>query len=62
MADDKPRRPEHSKVSKSGMEEGSTRGTDETRKADRPVKEEDVFGGHERTERYQDVKSGGTKP
>jgi hypothetical protein len=62
MAEKKQQQPKHPPTSRSGVDEGTTRSTDETRKSDRPVEEEDIFGGHERTERYQDVESGGAKP
>jgi hypothetical protein len=57
-----PHRPKSEKNAKSGVKPGATPNTDDTRKPDRPVDEEDVFGGHERTQKGDDVKSGGTKP
>jgi hypothetical protein len=57
-----PRQPESAKHAKSGIEPGATPNTDKTRKPDRPIEEEDVFGGHERTDKTKDVESGGTKP
>lgn len=58
----KPDQPEDPKGARGGLEDGSTKSTDQTRKPDRPVDEEDVFGGHERVDKTQDVNSGGTKP
>lgn len=59
---DKQHQPKHPTTSRSGVAEGETRSTDATRKPDRPVDEEDVFGGHERTQKNDDVESGGAKP
>lgn len=47
---------------KSGVEDGETRNTDQTRTPDRPADEEDVFGGAERTRKGKDVCSDGAKP
>jgi hypothetical protein len=60
MAD--PRQPESSTDAKSGVKPGATPNTDSIRKPGRPVEEEDVFGGAERTQKGEDVQSGGTKP
>jgi hypothetical protein len=57
-----PRQPERSKTAKSGVKPGATPNTDGSRKPDRPVEEEDVFGGAERTQKGEDVQSGGSKP
>lgn len=57
-----PRQPESSKAAKSGVKPGVTPNTDGSREPDRPVEEEDVFGGHERTQKGEDVSSSGTKP
>lgn len=56
------RQPESEKHAKAGLKQGATPNTDQTRKPDRPVEEEDVFGGHERTDKTKDVESGATKP
>lgn len=53
-----PREPD----AKSGVMPGGTPSTDKTRKSDRPVEEEDVFGGAERTQKGEDVQSESTKP
>lgn len=47
---------------KSGVEPGATPNTDASRRPDRPVAEEDVFGGVERTQKGEDVQSEGAKP
>lgn len=60
MAD--PRQPKSEENAKAGVKPGATPNTDQSRKPDRPVEEEDVFGGHERTDKTKDVESGGTKP
>jgi hypothetical protein len=57
-----PRQPDRKNNAKSGVKPGATPNTDSSRKPDRPVEEEDVFGGAERTQKGEDVKSGGTKP
>jgi hypothetical protein len=57
-----PRQPERAKDAKSGVTPGETSNTDKTRKPDRPVEEEDVFGGAERTQKGQDVESPNSKP
>ena len=57
-----PRQPESEKHAKSGLKPGATPNTDHTRKPDRPVDEEDVFGGAERTQKGEDVKSDAAKP
>jgi hypothetical protein len=56
-----PRQPESEKQAKSGVEPGATPNTDKTRRPDRPVEEEDVFGGAERAKKGEPVKSEGTK-
>lgn len=56
------RQPASSDAAKSGLEPGSTPSTDDTRRPDRPIDEEDVFGGHERTHKNGPVKSTGEKP
>lgn len=57
-----PRQPEDTHNAKAGVKPGSTPSTDATRKPDRPVEEEDVFGGAERTKKNDDVGSGNVKP
>lgn len=57
-----PRQPESAENAKSGVKPGATPNTDQTRAPDRPVEEEDVFGGAERTQKGEDVKSGSAKP
>jgi len=57
-----PRQPEEPHHAKTGVKSGDTRTTDATRKPVRPVEEEDVFGGAERTKKNEEVESGGTKP
>ena len=57
-----PRQPPSDQDAKSGVKPGETPTTDGTRKPDRPVEEEDVFGGHERTDKTTDVESGSAKP
>jgi hypothetical protein len=57
-----PRQPESGKNAKSGVKPGATPSTDKTRKPDRPVEEEDIFGGAERAQKGDKVESGGTKP
>lgn len=57
-----PQQPPREPDAKSGVKPGETPNTDKTRKPDRPVDEEDVFGGHERTHKSEDVQSPATKP
>ncbi|PZO54806.1 MAG: hypothetical protein DCF16_04285 [Alphaproteobacteria bacterium] len=57
-----PQQPPHERDAKSGVKPGETPGTDKSSKPDRPVDEEDVFGGHERTHKSDDVESGSVKP
>ena len=57
-----PRQRTDKKDTKSGVRPGATSNTDQTRRPDRPVEEEDVFGGAERARKGQDVESNGTKP
>ncbi len=45
----KPRETEDAHNAKSGVRPGETPSTDATRRPDRPVDEEDVYGGAERT-------------
>ena len=56
------REPESEKNTQAGVKPGETPNTDGSRKPDRPVEEEDVFGGHERNDKTKDVESGATKP
>jgi hypothetical protein len=57
-----PRQPESEPSAKSGVKPGATPNTDGSRKSDRPVEEEDVFGGAERTQKGEDVQSDKAKP
>ena len=57
-----PQQPPRHEDSKAGVKPGETPNTDKTRKPDRPVDEEDVFGGHERAGKNDDVQSPATKP
>lgn len=57
-----PRQPDNEKNAKAGVKPGGTPNTDGSRKLNRPIEEEDVFGGAERTQKGEDVKSSGTKP
>jgi hypothetical protein len=45
-----------------GVRDGKTANTDHTRTPDRPVEEEDVFGGLERAKKGEDVESDSVKP
>lgn len=56
-----PRQPER-ETSKPGVKPGATPNTDRTRNPDRPVEEEDVFGGAERAQKGEPVSSSATKP
>lgn len=62
MADRKPQQPKDAAKSRAGVNDGETPNTDHTRAPDRPVDEEDVFGGHERVDKTDNVDSRGTKP
>ncbi len=57
-----PQPPPREPSAKSGVEPGETPSTDKTCKPDRPVEEEDVFGGAERTQKDENVKSESAKP
>lgn len=57
-----PRQPKSDANAKSGVEPGETPNTDASSKPDRPVDEEDVFGGAERTHKGEDVASDSAKP
>ena len=57
-----PRQPERAKTARSGVKPGSTPNTDKTRAPDRPIEEEDVFGGAERSQKSQPVEGDKTKP
>jgi len=57
-----PRQPQSDTNAKSGVKPGATPNTDATRKPDRPVDEEDVFGGAERTHKGEEVESDNAKP
>jgi len=57
-----PQQPPREPNAKSGVTPGETPSTDKTRKPDRPVEEEDVFGGAERAHKGEDVQSESAKP
>lgn len=56
------RRPESAKNAKSGVKPSATPTTPGPKGGDRPVTEEDVFGGAERVRKGKDVKSADAKP
>ena len=56
------RQPENEKGAKSGVEPGETPNTPGPKGGDRPVSEEDVFGGAERVRKGKDVSSPDAKP
>lgn len=57
----RPRQPKEPKVSKSGLKPGQTSNTTDRGGPDRPVAEEDVFGGAERVH-VRRVRSNKAKP
>lgn len=57
-----PRQPESANNAKSGLKPGATPNTDGSRKPDRPVEEEDVFGGAERAQKGETPSSPNAKP
>lgn len=57
-----PRPPESQKDAKSGVKPGETLTTPGPKGGDRPVPEEDVFGGAERVRKGKDVRSEDAKP
>lgn len=57
-----PQQPPREPDAKTGVTPGETPNTDKTRTPDRPVEEEDVFGGAERTHKGEDVQSENAKP
>jgi hypothetical protein len=57
-----PQQPPREPDAKSGVKPGETPNTDKTSKPDRPVEEEDVFGGAERTQKGEDIQSESAKP
>ncbi len=57
-----PRQPKSEKTAKSGVEPGSTPSTPGPKGGDRPVPEEDIFGGAERVRKGKDVSSPNAKP
>ena len=57
-----PRPPESQKNAKIGVKPGSTPSTPGPNGGDRPVPEEDVFGGAERVRKGKDVQSPNAKP
>jgi hypothetical protein len=57
-----PRQPDREKNAKSGVEPGETPNTTGPKGGDRPVEEEDVFGGAERAQKGEPVSSPNAKP
>ena len=57
-----PRQPETEKGAKTGVKPGETPSTPAPQGGDRPVPEEDVFGGAERVRKGKDVSSPNAKP
>lgn len=57
-----PQQPPREPDAKSGVTPGETPSTDKTRTPDRPVEEEDVFGGAERAHKGEPVSSSNAKP
>jgi hypothetical protein len=57
-----PRRPDREKGAKSGVEPGETPNTSGAKDNKRPVEEEDVFGGAERSQKGEPVESNNAKP
>jgi len=57
-----PRRPERHKDEKSGVKPSATPTTPGPKGGDRPVEEEDVFGGAERAQEGEPVSSPNAKP
>lgn len=56
------RRPEREQDARTGVEEGETPNTTPPQGGERPVDEEDVFGGAERAHKGRRVESPNTKP
>lgn len=57
-----PRQPDRQKNAKTGVEPGETANTIAPKGGDRPVEEEDVFGGAERAQKGEPVSSPNAKP
>lgn len=57
-----PRQQKREKGAETGLKPGSTPNTTDPNGADRPVPEEDVFGGAERVRKGADVESPKAKP
>ncbi|MBC7767358.1 MAG: hypothetical protein H7124_01075 [Phycisphaerales bacterium] len=57
-----PRQPENAPNAKTGVQPGETPSAPKSGGPKRPVEEEDVFGGAERTKKNEDVESGNAKP
>jgi hypothetical protein len=57
-----PRRPEPQKGAKTGVKPGATPSTPGPKGGKRPVDEEDIFGGIERTQKGEPVDSRNAKP
>jgi hypothetical protein len=58
----KPRQPQSAKGAKSGVKPGATPSTPGPKGGKRPVDEEDIFGGIERTQKGEHVDSKNAKP
>jgi hypothetical protein len=57
-----PEQPPREPEAKSGVRPGERPSTDKTRMPNRPIDEEDVFGGAERTHKGEPVSSPNAKP
>ncbi|ANP47084.1 hypothetical protein [Candidatus Viadribacter manganicus] len=57
-----PQQPRSEKNAKSGVKPGQTPNTTGSKNANRPVPEEDVFGGADRVRKGKDVRSPKAKP
>jgi hypothetical protein len=57
-----PRQPDRSRGAKSGVKDGATPTTPGPKGGERPVEEEDVFGGAERAQKGGRVESDKAKP
>lgn len=57
-----PQQPAREKNAKTGVKPGSTPSTPGPKGGDRPVEEEDVFGGAERAQKGEPVSSPNAKP
>lgn len=57
-----PQQPDREPKANTGVTPGETPNTTGSKNPDRPVQEEDVFGGAERVRKGKDVKSPNAKP